>query len=179
MSAAVAAISFPLMKAMDVRIPGLILEDRHHRFAAGALAQRTFLIADIISFSCAMAAGATMLVMIAVHKSISRRLATIIRGVGLSVAIAALGAMLFVVTPQINAATRLHMEAARVGNATAALAHSKAVDDLHPMATGLLLAQIVAVLVTLFAGAWSAAASTSPSASGSPYPEPELRRKKR
>ncbi|MBY0313437.1 MAG: hypothetical protein K2W85_15335 [Phycisphaerales bacterium] len=181
MSTAVAAISFPLMKSMEVRIPGLALDQNHYRFVAGALAQRTFLIADIISFACAMAAGATMLVMIALHKNVARRLATIFRGVGLGVAIASLGAMLFVITPQMNAATRLHLEAARIGNSEAAKGHALAVDELHPVAAVLLLIQIVAVLVTLFAGAWSAASQAGPSSptSGSPYPEPELRRKKR
>lgn len=182
MSAAVAAISFPVMKAMDVRVPGLALETGHYRFAAGAVAQRTFLVADFISFACAMAAGLTMLVMVAVHKNLPGRWSTIARGAALGIALASLGAMLFVVTPQINSASRLHMEAARVGDAAAAQVHSSAVDDLHPIASALLLTQIVAVLFTLVAGAWAAAGSGSsaPSLSrANEYPEPELLRRKR
>ncbi len=181
MSTAVAAIAFPAMKALDVRIPGLALDDRHYRFVAGELAQRTFLVADIVSFACAIAAGASMLALIVAGKAGVRGVNAIVRALGLSVALAGLGAMLFIITPQINAASRLHMAAAKAGDAAAALAHAKAVDDLHPIASTLMLVQIVGVLAALFGGAWSVARSSGPSlaAPGSPYPSPALLKSRR
>ena len=70
--------------------------------------------------------------------------------------------------------------AAKAGDVAAAKIHKQAVDDLHPLASKLLMAEIVGVLVSLFAGAWSLATTAPPERASvaDPYPEPELLRRK-
>ncbi len=159
MSAATAAIAFPTMKQMGVRVPEITpaFEGDSYRFAAGAVAAKVFLVSDIVAFACACTAALTMLVMIVFFKSLPKRMATIVRSIGLSVAMASLAAILFVVTPQINTAARLHKEAAKTNDVAAAAVHRKAVDDLHPMSSVLLSVEVCAVLLALFGGAWSLA----------------------
>jgi hypothetical protein len=181
MAGATAAVAFPTLRDLNVRVSGPApgFEDDHFRFAAGAVAQRVFLIGDVISFACAMLSGVTLLALIAVFGISARRPATIVRALALGVALASLAAMLLIVTPRINAASVQHFAAAKSGDAAAAAIHKHAVADLHPLARNLLFAEIVAVLVSLVSGAWSLA--TSPEAVGSPasnpYPEPDLLRR--
>lgn len=183
-SAATAAVAFPTLKALETRIGGLApgFESDHYRFAAGAVAQRVFTIADIVAFACAMVAATTLLLLVAVFKIPPRRPATILRSMALAIAVASLAAMLLIVTPQINKASELHYAAAKAGDAPAAAQHKKAVDDLHPLASKLLMAEVVGVLVSLVVGAWSLASAAPPerlpSGTANPYPEPELLRRR-
>lgn len=182
-SGATAAVAFPTLKAMDVRVPGLApgFESDHYRFAAGAVAQRVFLIADIVSFTCALGAAASLLAMVLWLKLPVAKGSLFVRALALGVGLAALAAALFVVTPQINTAAQLHLAAAQAGDEAAAAVHRKAVNDLHPMASYLLGAEFFGALIALAAGAWSLGESPARVKPPGPpeYPEPALLRSRR
>ena len=184
-SGVTAAVAFPKLKAMQVLIreprvaPGF--EDDHFRFAAGSVAQTVFLIADVLSFACAFAAAATLLAMVVWLKLPTRRVSTYVRALAVGIALAALAASLFVVTPQINAAAAQHLRAAIAGDAAASVVHRGAVADLHPLASALLMLQLVGALVAVFAGAWSLAELPMQERAirGEAYPDPDLLKRKR
>ncbi len=185
-SGAAAAVVFPTLRDMNVSVPGLspMVEKDHFRFAAGAVAQRVFLITDILSFACALAAATSLLAMVVWLQVPVARSSMYIRALALGVALASLAAMLFVVTPQINTAAQLHLAAAKSGDLAAAALHRQAVDDLHPIASYLMGAEFFGALIAAFVGAWSVVASPAadkPSAKPKPaeYPEPDLLRNKR
>lgn len=184
-SGATAAVAFPKLKAMQVLIrepkvaPGF--EDDHFRFAAGSVAQTVFLIADMVSFACAFAAAVTLLAMVVRLKLPTRRVSTYVRALAVGIALAALAASLFVVTPQINAAAAAHLQAVIAGDAPAAAAHRKAAADLHPFASVLLMLQFGGALIAAFVGAWSLSElpGQERSSQTSAYPEPDLLKRKR
>jgi hypothetical protein len=185
MAAATAAVAFPKLHHLEVRItepklaPGF--EQEHYRFAAGAVAQTVFLIGDMVSFVCAMGAALTLLAMVVWLKLPLKQGSTYVRALALGIALASLAALLFVITPQINAAAAMHLEAAKIGDVAAAALHRKAVDDLHPISSKLFGAEFLGALVALFVGAWSLGGSPSDESRATPaeYPEPELLRRKR
>ncbi len=185
---ATAAVAFPKLHAMRVLIQEPLLargfEEEHFRFAAGGVAQTVFLIADMVSFACAFASAVTLLAMVVWLKLPVKRASTYVRAVALGVALASLAAMLFVVTPQINAAGAQHLAAAKAGDVGAAAVHRNAVDELHPLASILLGAEFLSALIALFAGAWSLGGSPEvwageSRARSNEYPEPDLLRRKR
>lgn len=187
LSGATAAIAFPTLKKLGVQIPELAAfplgQDKHYLFAAGAIAERVFLVSDILCFMCAMAAGATLILSITSFKTMERRKATLFRALGFGVALASLGAMLIIVTPQLNGAFRQHLLAIKAGDAVMAAAHKAASDQLHPVATVLMFLQIMGGLIALWAAGWtmserSGREAKEAAAPASKYPEPELRRKR-
>lgn len=184
-SGATAAVAFPKLHGMEVLIrkpviaPGF--EEDHFRFAAGGVAQTVFLIADMVSFACAFAAAVTLLAMVVWLKLPTRRVSTYVRALAVGIALAALAASLFVVTPQINAAAAAHLQAAIAGDAATAAVHRRAAADLHPFASVLLLLQLGGALIAAFAGAWSLAEmpAAERSVGKAAYPEPDLLKRKR
>ncbi len=184
MAAATAAVAFPTLKTLGVQVPsvGAAFQSDAYRFAAGGVAANVFFISDVVAFVCALIACITLLgLMLGGHLG-PRRPSTYVRGLALGVAVASLAAILFVVTPGISAGAKGHLAAARAGDEKAAAMHRKAVDDLHPISTNLIVAEFVSVLVSLFLGAWAAAGSEgsrSPSGGSARavYPEPNLRRR--
>lgn len=178
---AAAAVMFPAMKALNVRLadfPGDGAD--HYRIAAGRIAERVFLVGDIIMFPCALIAAATLGVLLTIHRIPVARPAAIMRSLALGVALAALAALLLIVTPGINRGAQGHFAAARIGDVAAAQRHMAAVDDLHPIATNLMLVEFLGVFIALVCGAWSLARPTvrfgSPTTSESRYEEPALAR---
>ncbi|HVU64429.1 MAG TPA: hypothetical protein VHC70_10660 [Phycisphaerales bacterium] len=184
-SGATAAVAFPTLHDMKVRLPELpaAFEDDAYRFAAGAVAQRVFLITDIASFVCATLAGVTLLVLF-VKRGVDRaRPITYVRSLAYGVALASLAATLFVVTPGIIAASKNDLNAARVGDAAASAAARKASADLHPIAKNLLMAEFLGASVALFLGAFASASGPLSPSPGAPeeseYPKPDLLKSKR
>jgi len=183
-AAATAAVAFPALKGLQVRIPDLPepSQSEAFRFAAGSVAQTVFLIGDTVAFACSLVAAVTLLLLIAIFRLPARRPATIIRAVAVAIALASLASIMLIVSPQINTAARMHYEAAKNGDAAAAQVHRQAVDDLHPIARNLYAAEIVAALTALLAGTCSLAKpwrGTSAAPAPSPYPEPALLSRKR
>ena len=188
LAAATAAVAFPTLKHMDVRIPSLPpgSESDHFRFAAGAVAQRVFNIGDIVAFGCAMLSALALLALVGAFKIPMKRPANALRALALTIAIASLAALLLVVTPSINAASEAHLAAVIAGNHEDAARHRAAVDDLHPLASMLMSIELVSVLIALLCGGWSLAtgaqrsgafAADAPNPSN-PYPEPALLKRK-
>jgi hypothetical protein len=181
LSAATAAVAFPAMRDLGVRVTSIAepFQKDAYRFAAGAIAGKVFLIADAVAFACSLIACITLLVLV-LRGHVARRPATYFRGLALGVALASLAAIMFVVTPGITAGAKGHLDAARAGDEKAAAMHRQAVDDLHPISSKLLGVEVAAVLTALLMGGWAAGASSSAPAegraAGSVYPEPALRR---
>jgi hypothetical protein len=184
-AAATAAVAFPTLKNLGVQMPsvGAAFQADAYRFAAGAVAAKVFFISDVVAFVCALAACITLLgLMLGGHLG-PKRPSTYVRGLALGVAVASLAAILFVVTPGITAGAKGHLAAAMAGDEKAAAMHRKAVDDLHPISTNLLVAEFASVIVSLVLGAWAAAGGaegrvpTPRVGSGAAYPEPSLRRR--
>lgn len=176
-------VLFPAMKKAGVQLPEYAGDPAgHYRIAAGKAAQQVFLVGDMLMFGLAVAATAALGVTIAVYRVSAVRAATLVRAAALSVALASLGALLFVVTPGINAASRAHWAAAKIGDSAAIAEHVKAVDDLHPIATALMFAELAGVLIALVAGAWSLArpdAGRAATKVGNGHPEPALLKSRR
>lgn len=179
--AATAAIAFPTARDLGVRVVDLPeTAASQHRFVAGAIAERVFLFGDTVGFGCALLAAATMGALLTMGAWSARRPGTLVRALALGVALAAFASMLLIVTPGINAASKRHLSAARAGDVEAAATHAKAVDELHPLASRLMAAQAVGVLVVFVGGLWSisrrggAAGDVEPVTSGSRLPTPAL-----
>jgi hypothetical protein len=155
---ATAAIVFPTMKSLGVRVPEITGDAAdHYRIAGGMVAERVFLLGDAVMFPCGLIAAATLGCSFMFFRSRSGKGAAMLRAVALGIALASLAALLLVVTPAINSASAKHRAAAKIGDVPAAQAAMKAVDELHPTATNLMAAEAAAVLITLVAGAWSLA----------------------
>jgi hypothetical protein len=171
---------------MNVRMEGLpaAFQEDAFRFTAGAVAQKVFLISDIVAFTCAMVAGVSLLGLIFLGRLSAKRPSSYFRCLAFGVALASLAAILFVVTPNITAASKDHLNAAKAGDAAAATIARQAVANAHPIATNLLVAEFLGAVAALFLGAW-AAGETDPSAPASArsqfpaYPKPDLLKRKR
>lgn len=187
-SGATAAVAFPTLKSLGVRLeklPEAMQAESAFRLAAGAVAQRVFLIADMLSFACAVIAGVTLLGLMLAGALPRSRPATYVRGIAYGVGLASLAALLFVVTPRIITASKEHMRAALAGDIAAAERARAASADLHPIATNLMVAEVLGVLIALSLGAWAAAKSdaSGPAVDGGPaaaaYPTPDLAKRGR
>lgn len=178
---AAAAVVFPTLKAANVQLPGYEAAGADtYRVAGGMIAEKVFFIADIVMFPCAAIAIATFGLLIWVFGVPARRPATFVRGVALAAALAAFASMLFIITPALNHASRLHWAALKAGDAAEAARHRAAVDDLHPMASNLMAGMALAVLIALVTAIWSLAVPwlVAGSKPASRYPEPALLRKR-
>ncbi len=182
-AAGTAAVAFPTLKGLNVRLADLPPETAadHFRFAAGAIAQRVFLMGDIVAFACATVAGATLLGLFISRALSPRRPAAIVRALALAIAVASLASLLFVVTPRINLWAAHHLDAARIGKTDLMEEYKRNVDDLHPIATNLYAAEIGGAFIALLAGAWSLAKPWAPGTirTAPAYPEPALASRRR
>ena len=179
-AASAAAVIFPTMKTIDARIPGYEASVADNfRVAGGMVAQKVFLISDLVAFPSAIAAIVTLGVQIVVFRIPVRRPATILRAASLSIALAAFASMLIIVEPALVRASKLHWAAIKAGDSAAIALHKAAVDELHPMASNLMAATALAVLCSLIASVWALAVpwNKEAAASATPrYPEPALLR---
>jgi hypothetical protein len=179
-TAAFAANTFPIMKGLDPLLPGYAKYPADHwKIAAGSVAQRGFLISDIVTFICAILSVGTLGCLIGLHKLPRRRPATVVRACSLGLALACAAGSIIIVSPQLNAAIRLKWAAAAAGDVAAVAKHSEAVDLLHPISSKLLFGTLVFVLAALFVGLWGtckawAGAAAQESQRQSPYEAPAL-----
>jgi hypothetical protein len=180
---AFAASVFPIMKGLDPRLPAFDkYTGEHWLIAGGKVAQRIFLITDIVQFVCAVLSIATLGCMIWLFGLPRRRPATIVRAIALGVALACAAGSIIIVAPQLNAALRLYWAAAEAGNLEAVAPHRAAVDQLHPLSSRLMGGTFVCVLIAFVAGAWSAARpwrEEEAPVKSSRYEEPALLRGRR
>ncbi len=171
MSSAAAAVIFPTLKRLDARLPAYEAYDGPHwLLAAGEVAERVFLIGDLVQFPCAIVAVVTLGLLIGVFRVRGPRVSLALRVLGLTVAAAALAAQLLIVSQAMNRAVTLYRAAALAGETETALRHQAAFNDLHPIARILMATVMVSVLVALAAGAWGAGGARDAEANGSGTP---------
>lgn len=155
-AAAFAASVFPVMRELDPSLPAYAAyTGEHWRIAGGMMAQRVFLISDVVQFVCAVLSVSTLGCMIALFGLPRMRPATIVRACALGLALACAAGTIIIVAPQLNGATRGYWAAARAGDMAAATMHRSAVDSLHPTASRLMGGTIAFVAIALFSGLWA------------------------
>lgn len=156
-SGLVAAVAFPAMKSLAPTIPGYAEPSQHYLIAAGAIAQRVFLVADVVNFVAGIIALATLGVSVLVLGTPARRPATIVRSLGVAIAIACLASLLLIVTPRVVGASTQHWAALKANDLAAARTHKAALDDVHPIASRLTGGMAFCVFIALVSGVWSIA----------------------
>lgn len=172
-----AATIFPAARALKPVLPDYAAYSGEHALIIGGqIAQNVFLASDAVMFICALLAMLTLGALVTLLGVSSKRPAVALRIVSLSIALACATGSLVIVNPALNSALRHHWDAAKAGDTPLALKHKMAADELHPTASRLLAACVLAVMTGLVAGVWSIAA---PSASvfvapRSRYEEPDL-----
>lgn len=177
-SALAAAVVFPTMKALQPRLPDYAAYAGDHALiAGGSVAQRVFLIADIIQFPASLIAVITLAIPVVFMGASLKRPAGVARTLAMGIAVAAFASLLFIVTPQLNAATTAHWAAMKLNDAPEIARHKAAVDEIHPIASRLMGAMGLSVLTALIAACWSLTRpSIAPAPPASRYEEPALAR---
>lgn len=161
-SALVAAVAFPAMKSLAPTLPGYAEPSQHYLIAAGTIAQRVFLIADIVNFVAGIVALATLGTSILILATPARRPAIIVRSLSVTIAIACLASLLLIVTPRVVDASTRHWGALKSGELAAAQTHKAALDDVHPIASRLTGGMAFCVVIALIAGVWSITSGPTP-----------------
>lgn len=184
MLGAALALLFPTVKAQRPTLPDFAAYTGDHgRISAGMVAQKLFLVSDIAIFLLALLSAGTLAALVLMNRASLRGTAGVLRSVAVAVALACVAALLLIVTPQINAASQMHWASARKGDITTSNLHIAAVDDLHPIGTALMSAELIAVLIAFWTGLVSVQrnandAAPAPAANRSKYEEPALTRKR-
>lgn len=158
-----AAAAFPLMKSLDPRLPAFShYTGEHWLIAGGKIAQRGFLVADVVQFPAALLAFGTLGWMIAARTLAPHRASTIVRSLALAIALAAFASLLLIVTPRFNTALTAYWQAALAGDNASTATHKAAVDELHPMLSNLMGVMAASVFIALIAGIRSALTTGAP-----------------
>ena len=159
-SAAVAANAFPIMKDLQPTLAAFAgYEADHWPIAAGAIANRMFIIADAVQLLAAISVGSSF-IMLVLRRSPAPRIASIVRWLAYGLALVALGIYLFWLRPKMDVDLAHYWDAARAGDAIQAEARRQAFNQRHPTATALMGTTALATLVLAVATAWCATAST-------------------
>ncbi len=156
MAGAVAAQVFPLLRALDAKVPD------HDGFTgeqwlivAGRVGDMVFTTTDFIQLAAVLVAVATLIASIAVYKLSPRRISTLVRSTALAVALLLVAYQLIILGPAMQQELHAYWTAAQAGNNDTAQAHRQAFDALHPRASRTLGTSALAVLATIVAGVWS------------------------
>jgi hypothetical protein len=164
-SAAVAAMSvFPTLDAFGIWLdaypayPG----EEHGRLLAGHIMDGVFRTADRMQ-----AVAACLVVLPLMWQLVSRRvpqrpIANGLRAVAVGLTVSILAVHLFVLAPRMNDHLNAFRSAARAGDAAAAASERAAFNELHPVADGLLRANLGLILVTIVASAFALRPETRP-----------------
>lgn len=158
MTGVAAAVLFPMVRDLRPTLPDYSLyQGEHWRIAAGKPADRMFIICDAIQFVCAMIAAISLATLVFAGRVRVRRAAMLVRIAMLVVAFALLGARFFFLQPWMDTNLRAFWEAAEKGDNASAERFRAAFDADHPIASNMLAATLLCVLVTMVLGAWCAA----------------------
>ncbi len=159
MSVAAAAIVFPTMNDLK---PHLADFDKytgpHALIAGGQVANRVFLVGDIVQFVCVLAAGLTFGVAVMWLGLSMRRVSTFLRAALLLGLVGVLAYRFAVVQPKWDEDVRRHWEAAKAGDNGAAEGYKASIDATHPLqtklmgATGAMVAAALVVAVVAATG---------------------------
>jgi hypothetical protein len=148
-AAGVAAMgTFTMLPSLDLTLAeyaALPAED-HGRMAAGIVMQRIFRMVDVVQWVCApLAVALSVALAIGAGRCLLRsaRLAAVLLA---AVLFATYGLAL---APRMNASLEAYRDAARRGEVDDATAHRARFDEMHPMADGLLRANIFILLAAI------------------------------
>lgn len=156
MTGIIAARVFPMMKDIGPSLPDHAgYTGDHWLIVAGRVGDMAFTSLDMIQFGAVLIAVVTLAASIWVFGLPTRRWSTLIRALGLAVAMILVCVELFFLAPRMSSDLRAYWDAAKLGdNATAEL-HREAFTARHPAARNVLGGTTLAVLATLIVGAWS------------------------
>lgn len=178
-SAGVAATSvFTVLPRAGVTIEKFASYDHaaHGRIAAGMVMDPIFAFVDLGQLAGMIMAIAGFAVMAAKSRLPLRRPSGIIMAAGLLIASLLFVGRAVTLTPAMNRELRSYWKAAEAGDTPAAAARQAKFDGMHPMASKLFNATLVALLATVAA---SAVAMDRPaSAAGSGLESPSLARRR-
>lgn len=185
MAGASAAVIFPTMRELRPQLPDFARYDGEHwMIAAGQPAAKTFLWADVVQMACATLCIITMGVLLFRVKIPLRRPSAIIRLLALAAAVCILAFSAAYLRPQMELNMRGYWEAAIQGNNAEAAKFQQIFQSRHPLASALMKATALTVLVAMVAAAWNAVTPhvvPKPREEPKPsrYPEPALLRSRR
>lgn len=158
MAAVVAAVAFPTMRDLGPTLSAYeAYSGEHWPLAAGAVANRVFMIVDAAQLVLAMLAAGT-LVFLAYANQLGGRLVGIVRLLALGIALLTFGVHLFWLRPKMDVDLANYWEAARQGQTETAQEHREGFASKHPTASRLMGATALSALVLGGAGAWGATA---------------------
>lgn len=157
MTGVAAAVIFPTMKSLDPRLPGYEgYTGSHWMLAGGSVANRLFVIGDVVQFTAMLAAGATFGLGIMFFGLPSRKPLTVIRATLLLGLVGVLSYHLLVLAPRMAVNLDGFWAAAKAGDQARAETLRAAFDADHPTARSVLSCIAVLLLGALAAGVWSA-----------------------
>ncbi len=178
-TAVTAAVAFPTMRKLDPRLPEFAAyEGEHWRIAAGHIANRLFLINDMVQLAGVLVTLLTFGLLLLTTKRAAAGVLWpyVLRAVLLSAASILVAYQLFILAPRMQTNLQAFWDAARAGDAARAEALRSAFEVDHPTASNVLVATGVCVLLSLLTAAWSAAAS--PTTPAGELESPALLRKR-
>lgn len=162
---AMAAVIFPEMKHLGPSLPAYAsYPGDHWKLAAGQVMNRVFMIGDWVGAGAAAIGLVTWLVAAPAGRG---RALTIVRGLAVVASAAISAASLGWLHREMGAELASYTSAAAAGDIAVAEAHRARFDEFHPVASGLMKAQLAAVLVAVIA------AAAQITAAGRPAAEPE------
>lgn len=153
-----AAITFSTLKPLPVTLAGYTVpaEDQWS-LIGGMIANRVFVLADIVQFACALLAGVTLAVLVISRSGgaaawsgmhLSARL------VGLSACLTVFGYHLLVLSQRLAVNLNAYWTAAKAGDSAKAAASKALFDADHPQASAVLSTLAALVLCSLVLAAW-------------------------
>jgi hypothetical protein len=145
-----AAVVFPTLHDLDPHLRAFdAYTGPHSIIAGGQVANRVFLVSDIVQFACVLLAGLTFGIAIMWLGLSVRRVSTFLRAALLLGLVGVLAYRFGVVQPEWDEHLRLHWDAARAGQNDAAAAQKAYLDAAHPLQSQLMGATGALVVVSL------------------------------
>jgi hypothetical protein len=150
MTSAAAGVTFPVVKKLDPRLPGLdAYTGEHWRLVAGRVMYNVFFVADIVQVTCAAFAAFALFMLAVAGGPAGSRWASRLRNAGFAAALALLGTDLAWLKPRMNSALLAYWDAAKAGDNAHAAALEETFRSFHPTATALLTGCTFGVFLAL------------------------------
>ncbi|MCC6676816.1 MAG: hypothetical protein IT436_06705 [Phycisphaerales bacterium] len=159
MTAVAAAVIFPQMRELDPKLSAYPnYTGEHWLLAAGHIANRIFVIGDMIQAACAAVAGLTLAVALIARRLSPFGISAALRMIGMLVAFGALSYQFGSLRPDMRRNLDNYWLSAQDGRNEDARVYQAKFRELHPAASRSLAIGGGAVLIALLGGAWSLSA---------------------